>query len=170
MPELPYEAAQKRDRRIAAGASSVGPHEFEGFGNRAFHRPNARCRACYLPKREHPVRGWTEARPLGDKSPARPSASIPATEPADEWNSDCWKGYEGCRCKSEAHVPAKSPFPRPPDLTPGAIDHLTQREDGTWESRPATEPRCTCRNFGPHEYREVDPNCAVHAPASERLS
>ncbi len=35
-----------------------------------------------------------------------------------------------------ASNPAKSPFPPPPDLTVGAVDYLTQREDGSWESRP----------------------------------
>lgn len=57
--------------RSSTPLTSVGPHEFEGFGNRAFHRPNARCRACYLPKRDHPVTVWTKARPLDDKSAAR---------------------------------------------------------------------------------------------------
>lgn len=52
-------------------------------------------------------------------------------------------GYGDASVKARAALnsnPAKSPFPPPPDLTVGAVDYLTQREDGTWESNQESRP------------------------------
>ena len=43
----------------------TGPHEFVPL-KRFFNRD--RCAACYRPESEHPLTGWTKARPLGDTS------------------------------------------------------------------------------------------------------
>lgn len=46
-------------------AATCGPHSFQPvrwWDNRNI----GRCRHCYLPRFMHPVKYWTEARPLGD--------------------------------------------------------------------------------------------------------
>jgi hypothetical protein len=54
-------------------STQVGPHDYERIIGGGWRRHwEDRCRACYLPKSEHPVKGWVEARPLGDRSPVRP--------------------------------------------------------------------------------------------------
>ena len=45
--------------------NQVGPHEFEPL--RRF-RNRGRCRACYVHEDSHPLTGWAEARPLGNKA------------------------------------------------------------------------------------------------------
>lgn len=40
------------------------------------------------------------------------AAAVTAEPPAEEWNSDCWKGYDGCQCRSSTagfHLPAEPP-------------------------------------------------------------
>lgn len=38
----------------------VGPHEFDPAGRFARREE---CRGCFLPRSQHPVRGWVTARP-----------------------------------------------------------------------------------------------------------
>ena len=45
--------------------TSVAPHEWAPLG-RWFRRRRI-CRACYLPESDHPVGGWSPARPVGDE-------------------------------------------------------------------------------------------------------
>lgn len=47
--------------------TEVGPHRFEPKGRGLFDR--RRCRRCYLPKRKHPVRAHTVARPIERRRP-----------------------------------------------------------------------------------------------------
>lgn len=47
-------------------------HEYAPFNWTDRFRKEPRCRACYLSERFHPFKGWVHARPIGDKSPARP--------------------------------------------------------------------------------------------------
>lgn len=47
----------------------VGPHEFRPLKR---WRNRGRCEACYLVEQLHPVRGWTQLRPLKDDSFAPP--------------------------------------------------------------------------------------------------
>lgn len=49
------------------GQITVGPHKFQRLG-RLWRRKS--CRACYVHRDRHPVRGWVPARPLGDKTKA----------------------------------------------------------------------------------------------------
>ncbi len=42
----------------------TGPHEFAPL-KRWWNR--GRCKHCFVPRIDHPVRGWVEARALGDK-------------------------------------------------------------------------------------------------------
>lgn len=52
--------------------TDVSPHAFEAL--KAWdNREHGRCRACYLPRKSHPVRVWVPARPLGDRRRAEAS-------------------------------------------------------------------------------------------------
>jgi hypothetical protein len=52
------------DFRTVDETVQVGPHEFVAIGRWL----NAdKCRACYLPRDQHPTTAWTPARPRGDK-------------------------------------------------------------------------------------------------------
>lgn len=52
----------------------AGPHQFRALKEPRWWRgEDDRCIHCYLPKSEHPVTGWVDARPLGDTSPSKPN-------------------------------------------------------------------------------------------------
>ena len=55
--------------------AGVGPHQFRGLKEPRWWRlrEDDRCVHCYLPKSEHPVTGWVDARPLGDASASKPN-------------------------------------------------------------------------------------------------
>lgn len=47
--------------------TKVGAHAFQPIGLRDMLHHHGRCAKCYRGRSAHPVKGWTEARPLGDK-------------------------------------------------------------------------------------------------------
>lgn len=104
------------------------------------------------------------------------NVSSPASVPAVDTT-----GSSGGEAGSD---PASAPLGRYPELKDGKWqaqspasrpllpNELAERIDRTASQAQAAVERlvCTCRNFGPHKYREVDPECAVHAPASDPLT
>ena len=44
--------------------SKVGAHQFKPISR---WRNKGRCKHCYVPEHLHPIDGWVEARPIGDK-------------------------------------------------------------------------------------------------------
>ena len=62
---LMTDAAQEPpDGQEREAHAQSGPHEFASL-KRWWSR--GRCRHCFVPRVDHPVRGWVEARALGDK-------------------------------------------------------------------------------------------------------
>lgn len=93
-----------------------------------------------------------------------------------DYSDDFAAGYMAAKGDALAALPSNPARERDPRFDSDDISEVAAAvrakeyvEDMNGElhpvSDPATSPRCTCRNFGPYEYREVDPACAVHAPA-----